>query len=286
MKSFAKRDLPFLLFLALAVALLMMSSANVTRAAQRYESNLYKTEVKASNIGVTLCENGVHVSSRDNVLVGTESSANDIKTVGDENDWVRTYSPLLTGMTDTSGNGLTGVYPGVKIPERLAVYNSGEIDTYVRLIIRRYWAKDPGLYGGARYNADGSLIIPDAGKIEKLRELDPAMIEIGLANTGVWEKDTSWYGNMEPESHETIILYYKDVLAPNEQTPDATEYVMIDGKLAYLTKVETVGNKIITTYDYNGATFVIEAEADAIQTHNAKTAMRSAWGYDPSFVTE
>ena len=74
MKSFAKRDLPFLLFLALAVALLMMSSANVTRAAQRYESNLYKTEVKASNIGVTLCENGVHVSSRDNGLTNSPNS--------------------------------------------------------------------------------------------------------------------------------------------------------------------------------------------------------------------
>ena len=41
------------------------------------------------------------------------------------------------------------------------------------------------------------------------------------------------------------------------------------------------GNKTITyTYKYNGYTFHIDAEVDAVQTHNAKDAIKSAWGVD------
>ena len=35
---------------------------------------------------------------------------------------------------------------------------------------------------------------------------------------------------------------------------------------------------ICTIYDYDGLHFVIEVEADAVQTHNAQSAMTSAWG--------
>ena len=35
---------------------------------------------------------------------------------------------------------------------------------------------------------------------------------------------------------------------------------------------------IRTDYEYDGLRFVIEAEVDAVQTHNGADAMRSAWG--------
>ena len=41
------------------------------------------------------------------------------------------------------------------------------------------------------------------------------------------------------------------------------------------------GYKTITTvYDYDGYSFQIEAEVDAVQTHNAVDAIKSAWGVD------
>ena len=40
------------------------------------------------------------------------------------------------------------------------------------------------------------------------------------------------------------------------------------------------GNKIEYKYTYDGYTFTLEAEVDAIQTHNAKDAIKSAWGID------
>ena len=35
-----------------------------------------------------------------------------------------------------------------------------------------------------------------------------------------------------------------------------------------------------TTYAYDGYNFQLEAEADAVQTHNAQDAIKSAWGVD------
>ena len=37
---------------------------------------------------------------------------------------------------------------------------------------------------------------------------------------------------------------------------------------------------VTMTYDYDGASFVVEAEVDAVQTHNAQSAIKSAWGVD------
>lgn len=34
------------------------------------------------------------------------------------------------------------------------------------------------------------------------------------------------------------------------------------------------------TYAYDGYNFQLEAEADAVQTHNAQDAIKSAWGVD------
>ena len=39
---------------------------------------------------------------------------------------------------------------------------------------------------------------------------------------------------------------------------------------------------ISNTYKYNGIEFGLKVEADAVQTHNAKDAIRSAWGIEVS----
>ena len=43
----------------------------------------------------------------------------------------------------------------------------------------------------------------------------------------------------------------------------------------------TNDGKVITLdYDFDGVRFVMEAEVDAVQTHNAQDAIKSAWGVD------
>ena len=43
------------------------------------------------------------------------------------------------------------------------------------------------------------------------------------------------------------------------------------------------GNGIVeTVYKYDGVEFHVNVEVDAVQTHNAQDAIRSAWGIDAS----
>ena len=43
------------------------------------------------------------------------------------------------------------------------------------------------------------------------------------------------------------------------------------------------GYTVITTkYDYDGKKFVVKAEVNAVQTHNAADAIKSAWGVNVS----
>jgi hypothetical protein len=45
------------------------------------------------------------------------------------------------------------------------------------------------------------------------------------------------------------------------------------------TVVKTVSGNVTTyTYAYDGYGFVVQAETDAVQTHHARAAIRSAWG--------
>ena len=70
------------LLLALAVILLLGSAVGSTRAALTYYSENYTAEVKVSQIGVSLAENGNIVSKRDY----------------DGDDWKTESSPLLSNM--------------------------------------------------------------------------------------------------------------------------------------------------------------------------------------------
>ena len=50
----------------------------------------------------------------------------------------------------------------------------------------------------------------------------------------------------------------------------------------YDAAVETKRNTVTTTYKYDGVEFHVDVEADAVQTHNAQDAIKSAWGADAS----
>ena len=52
-----------------------------------------------------------------------------------------------------------------------------------------------------------------------------------------------------------------------------------------MTETRTTANgwtTVTTEFAYDGYRFNIKAEADAVQTHNAADAIRSAWGVDVS----
>ena len=263
MKRFLRRELPFTVALLAAALMVFCSSARETRSALSYQSEYYKAKVSAKNIGVTLKENGVEIARRDNDY--TES--NNVKT----NTWATDVSDAASnsGLFFGSVNRIP-IHPGKNNGVALTVKNSGEIDTYVRLILRRYW-------GGE-------------GPAKRVN-LDPEKIDITV-NTSDWILDESWKETTQAHP-ETLVLYYKGILPAGSETSSATQHVQVDNNVMLpegydasrtvaLPGGETGHYIDFITYDNVG--FTIEVEADAVQTHNAAAAMKSAWGISDALI--
>ena len=141
---------------------------------------------------------------------------------------------------------------GKKYKEQLSVKNN-EIDAYVRVVITKKW-KD---------NA----------------ELNPYMIQLEMDKTGAWIIDENAC------SPNKTVMYYSKCLKNNEITPNFIDSIKIDNKILSETETKTtVGTNgcqnIETSYAYDNANFELEAEAQAIQSHNAVDAAWEAWGVD------
>lgn len=237
---------------ALAIALLSFSAIGSTRAALTYYSETYTAQIDVQSIGVSLLENGNIVSYRDYTHA--------------DNVWNQASGNLLALPEGEEWQ------IGKTYPELLSVRNSGSIDEYVRVKIYKYWVDENG---------------------RKLPHLSPAMIDLHLTG-GHWIVDdratTANMGEGDFKDGETIVLYYDSPLpAAGEGVFHETESFVdsVTIKSDVLTKVteerSTDANGWITVrtvYDYDGASFVVEAEVDAVQTHNAQSAIKSAWGVD------
>lgn len=230
-------------FLAAAVCLLSFSAVGSARAALIYYSDNYAAQVTVSNIGVTLTENGTKIGYRD------YTHKND---TWDEKEGTLLANLLAEGET---------LEPGREYQERLAVTNSGTIDTYVRVIIKKSWVDKDG----------------------KDTTLSPELIDLHFAGNG-------WIIDENASTRERTVLYYTKSIAAGESSGDITDTLRIDPAIAGKVK-ETVTEKdgyqtITTAYEYDGYSFCLEAEADAVQTHNAADAIKSAWGVDVNISSD
>lgn len=223
------------LLLSASALLLLGSTIGSTRAALTYYSENYSVQVNMSSIGVTLLENGEEVSSRNYT---------------DDGEWAATDGKLLTGMLGKDGK----LTPGKKYDEALSVKNSGNIDTFVRVILTKSWQDKEG---------------------QKATELSPELIELNLTGNG-------WTEAKVESSPERTVLYYTNALAAGDTSPELSDTIRIDHKIAQMVtkKVSEDGKTIRYVYDYDGYTFHLDAEVHAVQTNNAKDAIKSAWGVD------
>lgn len=226
-----------------AVALLLGSSIGGTRAALTYYSETYSSRIQMYDIGITLVENDKDISWRN------YSSAGD-------GTWDEGPGDLLKEML-AEGEALA---LGKRYQENLKVRNTGTINEYVRVSIYKYWL-----------DAEG----------EKLRGLSPDLIKLNLVNLG-----TDWIEDEEASTTERTVLYYNKLLyAEGQGTSESALFadsLTIDDSIAKKVSQETTTEKgyttIVTTYDYDGVSFQIEVEVDAVQEHNAEDAIWSAWG--------
>ncbi len=210
-----------------AVGLLAFGSVGGARAALTY-SDTYNGQIGTQDIGVGLVE-----------------------TTGDNDpESIDNGGALLTNLLDENEAFKIGkVYD-----EKIAVENTGTIDTFVRLTIHKYWADPNG---------------------KKATDLSPELIKLEF-------DDENWIVVENAAEPETVTLYYTQPLASGETTNDVLESLKVDSELETLvTQTEKAaggGVDIITTFKYDGYSIGLNAEADAVQTHNAEDAILSAWG--------
>lgn len=166
------------------------------------------------------------------------------------NEWKETSEGTL--LTNLLGKDETFT-PGKKYNEAISVKNSGTIDTFVRVIITKSWQDEEG---------------------NKNTTLSPDLIELNFLT------DNGWQIAKDQSTTERTVLYYTKAVAAGDSTPALSDTIRIKPSIAKDVTKHVDGNTITYTYKYNGYTFHIDAEVDAVQTHNAKDAIKSAWGVD------
>lgn len=224
--SFKKKNI---ILLAVAALFLCGSVIGSTRAALTYYSENYMAGINTSKIDVSLMENEVET----NVLL------ENMLPEGEE---------LVLGKS---------------YQEELCVVNTGDIDSYVRVILTKSWQ-----------DAEG----------EKDQTLSPELIDLNLLLENGWMIDES------ATTKERTVLYYNEVLPAGAVSKDFSDTLRIDpsiGTKVIETVEETAEGKVITfLYEYDGYTAHVDAEVDAVQTHNAQEAIKSAWGVDVTVAAD
>ena len=135
------------------------------------------------------------------------------------------------------------------------------------------WSEATGvLLGDMLKNAGDEKLILDKKYDEKL----------AVKNSGSID---GWTEDKSAETTERNVFYYNSILKKGQTSTDFTDKISISGDIAAIVgqTSQTDDNgltTITTTYEYDGALFVLEATVDAVQTHNAKDAIKSAWGVD------
>lgn len=256
-----------MLFL-LSAALLLFTTIGAVFAALRYKSASYGARIEQCCIGVSLieqCQNDdgfIVAASRDHAHREDKSNAGD-QWKGNE---MGVLLGSVTGNKEENSRFLgsdTAVLPGISYPEKIGARNSGQIDEYVRMTIYRYWLNPAGEKAA------------DAGK-GTAKGLSPELIKLN------WIHDDVWLLDEEASTDERLVFYYKNLLKAGEDTEPICDGLIISDKVSqWVTRTPSEdGKKIVTTYDYEGWQFCVEAQVDAVQNHNIVDAAKSAWGVD------
>lgn len=172
---------------------------------------------------------------------------------------------------------------------RVAVNDYSTINEYVRVVAYKYWTK-----------------IDENGETVKDLSLNQGFINVAF-NTQLDDNGYGWIADPTyDKNNECKVFYYNIPIGPEGNVEGFASYTsdfitgiginsvitIKEGEIEktisikdFYKKTETKeGNKTITTYDYlyNGKNFTLKVEADAVQTHNAEKAIKSAWGVDVS----
>ena len=255
-----------LLFL-LAVVLLFAGSVGGTQAALQIYSSDYISAFELDHIGITLYENGTPVSFRnygDAAASGfTEKQDGDL---------------VLKTLEDDPSFQIGRKYPFV-----ITCKNTGTIDHYLRVTVYKYWVQ---VGEGEKFGLKGWFHGLSSDTVKQLDndKHNPATIHLGY-NGSEGYNSSAWAKDPDSSTAERDVYYYTGILPVGGETAPLFDTLWVDSSVAKSVITETVGSLTTYTYAYDGYGFVVQAEADAVQTHNARAAIRSAWGLQSDAMT-
>ena len=260
-----------IILFVLSAALLLFTTVGAVLAALRYRSATYGARIEQCCIGVSLLEQSQGDSAPTPVASRDHAHRDDKKNPGDK--WNGNEEGFLFGCGEGGDTKRflgtdAAIIPGKIYKEAISARNSGHIDEYVRMTIRRYWT-----------NPKGEKVFGTNQKGTSTQGLSPALIDLHLINEDVWMLDKM------ASTEERMVFYYKDVLKVNADTKPLCDTIRIDPSIAEKatqkkTTDENGVTRIQTIYDYDGWQFCVEAQVDAVQNHNIVDAAKSAWGVD------
>ena len=253
-----KRNILRIIPLVIAVLLISAGAIGVfavTSSGLPFESRDYTAHFYMNHLQVHLLENGIDVCGGENTLDG------DSKITGD----------FLTAL-GSEGEKLGTADPGRHYTEEITAKNGQDIPIYLRITVRKYWVfSDEGAAG------------------DKAPKLSPDLIHLTYGDKDY--NTAKWVKNEKESTRETSVYYYRTELAAGATADQLFDSLMIDPSILdkYEEEVTTKpdpdnpgGTVTIKTYvyRYDGAAFVIKADVQAVQTHNATDAIKSQWGVD------
>ena len=259
-----------LALLAATALLLGSSSYTATRAALQYFSEDYRGGFELQHLQVHLLENGEDVCHGENTkyTVHRTDGSNPTKQkkyVGNLVEYMGYVNADHSGDSAAYKVGEPGeVVPGKKYEEKIAARNGSNINEYVRLTVRKYWV--------------------DSDK-SKDTTMDPELIKLSYGSKAY--NSSAWAINEKEHSKESDTYYLKKMLEGGATSAELFDTLQIDASVYDLGNKKTTTTKssdkdgvtVITyEYDYDDFTFYIEADVQAIQTHNVNDAIGSLWG--------
>ena len=254
---------------ALLIAAAVFLGAGTFAAAKTIfdiQSDYYRAHFYLNHLQVHLIENGKDVCGR-------AGHTNDL----DSGTKVTGELATSLGYEHKDGNDevLGSVEPGKLYQEEIAAQNGSDIDEFVRLTVRKYWLEPVK-------DKDGKVT-----GYEKSSTLRPDRIRLYYNGTEGYNSG-AWALNTKEQTTESSTYYYRTDLDPGKTSDLLFDKVSIDKELIDLGEVNETTEALSdgkTTktiykyeYQYDGCIFYIEADVQAIQTHNIDDAIKSQWG--------
>lgn len=263
MKKFLRSPLLTLLLFIAAMVLLVAGGVGTTQAALTRQSEIYRTEMKMKNIGVTLRERTNPDSSSAGRISWRTYDSDHATGV-----WIDENSPgsLFKNMVADAGDKELKI--GKQYPLFLSVENSGQVNEFVRITIYKYWVDNNGKK--LEFDATSNGWIGGAAKAVKY---DPKLIEVVQDGSGQWKEDLS------ASTDERLVFYYTPQLNIGATSQELALKVSVNSKvLDFVATEKNKDGKDIYVYAYDDLGVFFEVEADAVQASHSDQSVPSAWG--------